>query len=670
MHDAGGSEETLRSIHEKVVSLCTSQQRVEDWMKAHEEVTTAIQVKLERILQVDANLQGCGDSYYLRQHSNANREDCAGFDQGSFDGQDSIVELSPPKKTSRIGRLSGLAMSCRGSEAMKHSMSKKEQPAKYLKHAQTRIWKDADDGYFDEKKAAGKRWEDLRLTMRKSGVLPPTKGHWGLLHKLVGHPAFEACSAVIIMTHCLFVAAYVEWIATKGYPVHPVLRHGNTVLTIIFFFEVLIKAVAERAHFIIGQEAAWNVFDIVLLFIVVLDAVFGLTEASKEYKQIMTMGEIVRITRVLRIFRVLRFSQSLHIILTKVFNSVKTLFWVVVLTVILLFVASVCLTQGAIKYLQAPHGDDDDSYMLVRSRYGTVMRCAYTLFQSITGGLTWGDTADALLQVSQLYGLIFIAFIFLVIFAILNMITGVFVDAALENGHLERELMTQRQAKQDEKLATQLRLVFFEMDKVEDGIIQMSDFFNYLKDDTVSAYMRALHIDTSDAGLLFRLLDVDNSGEIFIDEFVEGCMKLKGTAKSMDLHIAVCECRRILARVVDLTIFCEERFDHLQETVSNVQRSVQAVVRKPMPPHHHRPQPAKLCLPMQVANNAVPAMGSNGHGDNHGLAEGAPKPLSGRKTVESGTVVHPFSASDEDCRDLTPSRPPSGTAPFLKVIPA
>merc|ERR1711934_390605 len=34
---------------------------------------------------------------------------------------------------------------------------------------------------------------------------------------------------------------------------------------------------------------------------------------------------------------------------------------------------------------------------------------------------------------------------------------------------------------------------------------------------------------------LFTLLDVDNSGEISIDEFISGCMRIKGTAKSKDI---------------------------------------------------------------------------------------------------------------------------------------
>merc|ERR1712118_259556 len=34
---------------------------------------------------------------------------------------------------------------------------------------------------------------------------------------------------------------------------------------------------------------------------------------------------------------------------------------------------------------------------------------------------------------------------------------------------------------------------------------------------------------------LYTLLDVDSSGELSIDEFISGCMRIKGNAKSKDL---------------------------------------------------------------------------------------------------------------------------------------
>merc|ERR1712232_865067 len=61
--------------------------------------------------------------------------------------------------------------------------------------------------------------------------------------------------------------------------------------------------------------------------------------------------------------------------------------------------------------------------------------------------------------------------------------------------------------------------------------------------------MDALKIDTSDLGYLFTMLDEDNSGAIVIEEFVAGCMKLKGEAKSFDVQCLMHDSRRARRRM-------------------------------------------------------------------------------------------------------------------------
>eukprot|EP00438_Fugacium_kawagutii_P002156 Skav219897 [mRNA] locus=scaffold841:182067:184126:+ [translate_table: standard] len=46
------------------------------------------------------------------------------------------------------------------------------------------------------------------------------------------------------------------------------------------------------------------------------------------------------------------------------------------------------------------------------------------------------------------------------------------------------------------------------------------------------AFLDSMGISTEDVGVLFKLLDADNSGLVELEEFVSGCMNLHGTAKS------------------------------------------------------------------------------------------------------------------------------------------
>merc|ERR1712176_265111 len=55
-------------------------------------------------------------------------------------------------------------------------------------------------------------------------------------------------------------------------------------------------------------------------------------------------------------------------------------------------------------------------------------------------------------------------------------------------------------------------------------------------------------LDTSDARELFNLLDVDENEEIGIEEFILGCKRLRGQAKSSDVATLIRESKKTSAK--------------------------------------------------------------------------------------------------------------------------
>eukprot|EP00435_Cladocopium_sp_Y103_P001138 s1892_g1.t1 len=51
----------------------------------------------------------------------------------------------------------------------------------------------------------------------------------------------------------------------------------------------------------------------------------------------------------------------------------------------------------------------------------------------------------------------------------------------------------------------------------------------------IPAYFSGLEIDPNEAAIIFTLMDTDHNGRVSIDEFIDGTMKLKGSAKSVDM---------------------------------------------------------------------------------------------------------------------------------------
>merc|ERR1712217_936525 len=67
----------------------------------------------------------------------------------------------------------------------------------------------------------------------------------------------------------------------------------------------------------------------------------------------------------------------------------------------------------------------------------------------------------------------------------------------------------------------------------------------------VRDYMRHLNIDIGKAWDIFRLLDEDSSGSLTAKEFIGGCLKLRGPAKTTDIaavHKDLRELKKSLAK--------------------------------------------------------------------------------------------------------------------------
>jgi len=85
------------------------------------------------------------------------------------------------------------------------------------------------------------------------------------------------------------------------------------------------------------------------------------------------------------------------------------------------------------------------------------------------------------------------------------------------------------------------------MDQDNDGRVSLEEFYEYLRDEKVSAYFKFLNIDTTDTHMLFHLMDFDNDKYIDIDEFLKGCYDLQKEQTNMDAMII----RRQLQWLVD-----------------------------------------------------------------------------------------------------------------------
>jgi len=323
----------------------------------------------------------------------------------------------------------------------------------------------------------------------------------------------------------------------------------DAVFCSIFTLELLMRASAERCLFFYGVECVWNFFDTVLVLLSVVNLILNsLNDTGMSNLSVARIVRFVRFIRLVRLARAVRAVQSLRLFILSILASGVSFIWcLVIVSVIVYFFASIILS-GVTEYFRNPNWDEEEGAQLAEF-FGSVWRAMFTLFMSISGGISWKEPVETLACVHWAYEPAFTFFIFFMFFGVLNIVVGAFVTATGEIAKQDREFLINAELESVEAYTRKIKTFFAEADKDESGMLSWQEFECHLKNPKVSAYFASLELDVTHAHRLFRLLDVDGSGEVGLDEFLDGCMRLKGQAKSIDVNMLVYETERMSQQI-------------------------------------------------------------------------------------------------------------------------
>eukprot|EP00404_Azadinium_spinosum_P015207 CAMPEP_0180534546 /NCGR_PEP_ID=MMETSP1036_2-20121128/64239_1 /TAXON_ID=632150 /ORGANISM="Azadinium spinosum, Strain 3D9" /LENGTH=206 /DNA_ID=CAMNT_0022548879 /DNA_START=379 /DNA_END=996 /DNA_ORIENTATION=- len=180
-----------------------------------------------------------------------------------------------------------------------------------------------------------------------------------------------------------------------------------------------------------------------------------------------------------------------------------------------------------------------------------------TLYMSISGGMDWGDCWELIAPLELRFRIVFIVFISFSVFALLNIVTGVFVESTLSSATYDRNTIIEDEKNQQSQYISMMIDLFEEMDTNETGQISFDEFEAQLKDERALTYFAALHLDISEVRTLFTLLDLDHSGSIDMDEFLLGCKKLSGESRALDIAVLQLEIKWLMKCLSGFADFVE-----------------------------------------------------------------------------------------------------------------
>eukprot|EP00929_Paragymnodinium_shiwhaense_P107350 TRINITY_DN73448_c0_g1_i1.p1 TRINITY_DN73448_c0_g1~~TRINITY_DN73448_c0_g1_i1.p1 ORF type:complete len:654 (-),score=157.09 TRINITY_DN73448_c0_g1_i1:155-2116(-) len=453
--------------------------------------------------------------------------------------------------------------------------------------------------------------------------------------KITTSPCFVLFFAVLIIVNSLYIGFELQMsIDVRPKRLSSTYTVVGHLFSLLWLIELVLKLLAEGRKFLNGPNWGWNMLDAFLVVSSIVDFVvseYNRLANSEEAGRAnslsaMRLLRIVRSTRLLRLVRVarlLRFVGALNLLVFSILITIRSLLWATILIILIIYFFGVLVSQGVVSYLyDSCHGIPTCAHYEELDRYwGNLPRACLTLFQIISGGKDWDDATSPLQAVDGVLLGVVVAFIIFCQFAVLNVVTGVFCQAAMESAQRDREMMVSNllQGKQRyiDTIGEQFANMFVKMGGGEDGL-SLEVFQNNLSQKAVREYFALLELDVSDAWLLFKLLDEDESGLVDAEEFVAGCLKLKGSARGIDLaklnyenisankyfHTQLLSLRSTIEQLTRVLVAMQHGELHKEETLHSLSQYAFAAHSEapgPVPP----PACAVAPLPSQLKGGVI-----------------------------------------------------------------
>lgn len=362
----------------------------------------------------------------------------------------------------------------------------------------------------------------------------------GALLGFARSPYFEYVTSFLVIVNAITIGIQTD-IEARDYKSGSTPQHFLIIeymFVCIFTLELALRLYVYRCDFWLMKGNHYNIMDFVLVSLQLLEVALDPLPQNISFLRVF---RIFRLLRVVRLVRILRHIRELRTLIVSIMTSLRSLLWTIVLLMLIIYMFSLYFTELVKDHLaKNENPSNHEEFEDLKKYFGGVGISMLYMFECLFGGQDW----DVFLQPLRLaFGDVmvfpFLLYISFAELAILNVVTGVFVDNVLVCAKKDQDIFLLNNVRE---LFQQIGGVTCEMD--------WRMFENLLHTPQMKEAFKAINVDPSEARGLFKLLDMDNSGVVNAEEFLCGCMKLRGPAKALDLAILNREIRRMEASLV------------------------------------------------------------------------------------------------------------------------
>eukprot|EP00397_Hematodinium_sp_SG-2012_P009068 GEMP01009142.1.p1 GENE.GEMP01009142.1~~GEMP01009142.1.p1 ORF type:complete len:938 (+),score=153.78 GEMP01009142.1:94-2814(+) len=328
------------------------------------------------------------------------------------------------------------------------------------------------------------------------------------------------------------------------------LNVTEKIFTTFFVFEWVVRVLVYGPRYF--KDFA-NLFDTLLVWVTGVAVVYLLEPLDLEVDYVRQL-QVLRACRLIRIARVVRMVpafKEMWLMVRGLADSLNILLWSLIMIWMILYIFGIFALE-IIGRAVWPDGqsmwwdDTNASHVVIRESFASLMGSMFSLIQCMTLD-SWTALVRPINQTLQGSVVFFLLFIMIATFVLLNLVTAVIVNNAMETTGCQDEEMVARWLEHDRAVeGKQLDELFTYFDTDESNSVSWKEFSKAFDNPKLRDKLKLLDVEKNEMWGLFCLLDDDDGeGTLDIEEFKTGFSRLKGTATSKDMS----KCVRDLLRV-------------------------------------------------------------------------------------------------------------------------
>jgi hypothetical protein len=368
-----------------------------------------------------------------------------------------------------------------------------------------------------------------RLWVRLQNLQEPPRP--GSFARLVAGPVFEGIVCIAIFLNCAFMVYAINLEVRSPSKTTGSVIIGNWIFQVFYTIEMIMKLMVHRQWFFCNASWKTNTFDCVL----VVSGFFAMSTGSSS-TGILRILRLLKFGKAIRAIRIMSHMKHLHALLTCIRGSLASLFWSLLMLFIVYAMFSLFLMQIIVAHLEETgEALEDTDFELP---FASVERSIVTLYKASTGGDDWGHVYHTIETTGVLGSATFLFFIAFVQFALINIITGIFVESALGVLSPDSEMLALEHNRREQDNAKKLEQLCRNVDEDLSGKLTQEQFEDSLRKKQLPMLLTMLGLGTDHVLELFKHMAqvADDNGQVEIGKFVNSCMLLKGAATNFELQ--------------------------------------------------------------------------------------------------------------------------------------